>query len=196
MIAHFSPLKPAIIRLPMKYSFNIQANDGKQDYSEKLIVGAFNNESGSHIALKLLAYLMFIKQAPRIDEDAGWNVVPDLIARDDSGEIKLWVDCGSVSAKKADTIATKARDKIDFFVFRGTEREMDQFYKQIQDKVKHLQNVKCVSFDDGFVDGIGQSLDRTNNLEAYISDEMVTITVNNSFGKHEAYSAIHRIVAD
>lgn len=180
----------------MKYSFNIQANDGKQDYSEKLIVGAFNNESGSHIALKLLAYLMFIKQAPRIDEDAGWNVVPDLIARDDSGEIKLWVDCGSVSAKKADTIATKARDKIDFFVFRGTEREMDQFYKQIQDKVKHLQNVKCISFDDGFVDGIGQSLDRTNNLEAYISDEMVTITVNNSFGKHEAYSAIHRIDAE
>lgn len=177
----------------MKYSFNIQANDGKQDYSEKLVVGAFNNEAGSHIALKLLAYLMFIKQSPRIDEDPGWNVVPDLLARDASGEISLWVDCGSVSVKKADTIATKARDKIQFYVFRGTEREMDQFYKQIQDKVKHLHNIKCVSFDDGFVEGIGQCLDRTNNLEAYIADEMVTITVNNSFGKHEAYSAIHRV---
>lgn len=177
----------------MKYSFNIQASDGKQEFSEKLIVGAFNNESGSHIALKLLAYLIFIKQAPRIDEDAGLQVVPDLIARDESGNIKLWVDCGSVSAKKADTVATKARDSIDFYVFRATQREMEQFYKQIQDKVKHLHNVKCLSFDDGFVDGVGLSLDRTNSLEAFISDEMITLTINNSFGKHEAYSALHRI---
>jgi uncharacterized protein YaeQ len=176
----------------MKYSFNIQANDGKQDYTEKLVVVAFNNEAGSHIALKLLAYLMFIKKRPRIDEDPGWNVVPDLIARDEAGEINLWVDCGSVSAKKADTIATKARDKIEFFVFRKNEREMDQFYKQIQDKVKHLHNVKCISFDDGFVDGIGENLDRTNNLEAYITDEMITVTIENGLGKHEAYSAIYR----
>lgn len=180
----------------MKYSFNIQANDSKQDYTEKLVLGAFNNEAGTHIALKLLAYLMFIKKRPRIDEDAGWHVVPDLIARNDAGDITLWVDCGSVSAKKADTIATKVRDNIEFFVFRKTERDMDQFYKQIQDKVKHLHNVKCISFDDGFVEGIGECLDRTNNLEAYVSDEMITVTISNSFGKHEAYSTIHRIVTE
>jgi uncharacterized protein YaeQ len=178
----------------MKYSFNIQANDGKNEQTEKLVIAAFNNESGSTIALKLIAYLMFIKRRPRIDEDAGWQVVPDLIARDDSGAITLWVDCGSVSTKKADTIATKVRDSIEFYVFRRTEREMDQFYKGIQDKVKHLQNVNCISFDEGFIDGIGESLDRTNNLDAYVSDEMVTITIDNSFGKHEAYSSIYRIL--
>ncbi|MDR3614151.1 MAG: YaeQ family protein [Candidatus Obscuribacterales bacterium] len=180
----------------MKYSFNIQASDGETEQNEKLIISAFNNESGSHIALKLIAYLMFIKRRPRIDEDAGWQVVPDLIARDDSGAITLWIDCGTVSAKKADTIATKVRDSIEFFVFRRTEREMDQFYKQIQDKVKHLKNVKCIGFDEGFIDGIGEALDRTNNLEAYVSDEMITVNVDNSFGKHEGYSAIHRIVGE
>ena len=136
---------------------------------------------------------MFIKRRPRIDEDAGWQVVPDLIAKDESGAINLWVDCGSVSVKKADIISTKGRDRIEFYVFRKTKRDMDVFYKQIQDKVKNLQNVRCISFDDGFVDAIGESLDRTNNLEAYISDEMMTVTVNNSLGKHEAYSAIHRL---
>jgi len=180
----------------MKYSFNIQANDGKHEQSEKLVISAFNNESGSSIALKVVAYLMFIKRQPRIDEDAGWQVVPDLLARDESGAITLWVDCGSVSTKKADTIATKVRDNIEFYVFRRTEREMNEFYKQIQDKVKHLQNVNCVSFDDGFIDGIGESLDRTNNLDSYVSDEMLTVTVDNSFGKHEGYSAIHRIIGE
>jgi uncharacterized protein YaeQ len=177
----------------MKYSFNIQASDGENSHTEKLVISAFNNESGSHIALKLIAYLMFIKRRPRIDEDAGWQIVPDLIARDDSGAITLWIDCGSVSTKRADTIATKVRDSIDFFVFRRTEREMDSFYKQIQDKVKHLKNVNCVSFDEGFIDGIGESLDRTNSLDAYVSDEMLTVTVDNSFGKHEGYTAIHRL---
>jgi uncharacterized protein YaeQ len=180
----------------MKYSFNIQANDGKKDYTEKLVIGAFNNEAGSTIALKLIAYLLFIKRRPRIDEDAGWQVVPDLIARDDSGAITLWIDCGTVSTKKADTIATKVRDSIEFYVFRRTEKEMDQFYKQIQDKVKHLQNVNCISFDEGFIDGIGESLDRTNNLDAYVSEDMLTVTIDNSFGKHEAYSSIHRILGE
>jgi uncharacterized protein YaeQ len=179
----------------MKYTFNIQISDDKKERVEKLVVGAFDNESGEHIALKLLAYLMFINKRPHIDEDVGWNFMPDLIARDDAGAITLWVDCGSVSIKKVDTIATKVRDNIDFFVFRKTERDMQQFYQAIKDKIKHLQNVKCVSFDDGFIEGIGASLDRTNNLEVYFGDDMVTMTMANSFGRHEAYSSIHKIVA-
>jgi uncharacterized protein YaeQ len=177
----------------LKFSFNIQAGTGKRDYTEKLVISAFENESGEHIALKLIAYLTFIERRPHIDEDAGWHFTPDLIARNDQGDITLWVDCGSVSTKKVDTIATKVRSSIDFFVFRSTVREMDQFYKVIKDKIKHLQNVRCMSFDDGFIDGIGAALDRTNNLEAYVSDEMITLTITNSFGKHEAYSSVHSI---
>jgi uncharacterized protein YaeQ len=177
----------------MKYSFNIQATDNKQEYSEKLVIGAFSNEGGDTITLKLLAYLMFIKKSPRLDEDIDWSFVPDLVARNDAGELTLVVDCGSVSAKKADTFATKVRDRIEYFVFRKTVREMEEFYKLIQDKVKHLKNIKCISFDDGFVDGIGANLDRTNILEAYIGDEMMTITLTNSFGKYEAYSSIQKL---
>jgi len=177
----------------VKFSFNIQATNNKHEHSEKLVISAFENESGEHIALKLLAYLMFIERRPLIDVDAGWHFTPDLIARDDAGAITLWVDCGRVSMKKVDTIATKVRSSIDFFVFRSTERDMDHFYKVIKDKVKQLQNVRCISFDDGFIEGIGGCLDRTNNLEAYIGDDMITITIVNSFGKHEAYSTVHKI---
>ncbi len=177
----------------MKYSFNIQANDGKSDYSEKLVIGAFSNEGGDTITLKLLAYLMFIQKSPRLDEDIDWSFVPDLVARNDAGELTLVVDCGSVSAKKADTIATKVRDRIEYYVFRKTVREMEEFHKQVQDKVKHIQNIKCISFDDDFVDGIGANLDRTNILEAYISEDMITVTMTNSFGKHEGYSTLHRL---
>ncbi len=177
----------------MKYTFNIQLSDNKRERTEKLVIGAFDNESGANIALKLLAYLMFIEKRPRIDEDAGWHFTPDLIARDDAGDIRLWVDCGRVSMKKVDTIAMKVRDHIDFFVFRKTQRDMEQFYQTIKEKIKHLQNVKCISFDDEFVDGLGAHLDRTNNLECYIGDDMVTLNMTNSFGRHEGYSSIHRI---
>jgi uncharacterized protein YaeQ len=176
----------------MKYTFNLQVSDNKREHTEKLIMGAFDNEAGSHIALKLLAYMMFFDRKPRIDEDAGWQVVPDLIARSDDGTISLWVDCGSVSNKKVDTVATKVRD-IEFYVFRKTQREMDHFYSMIKDKIKHIQNVRCVSFDDGFVDGVAECLDRTNNVECYFGDDMVTLTVENSFGRHEAYSSVRKI---
>jgi uncharacterized protein YaeQ len=177
----------------LKYSFNIQSSDGAGEQTEKLVISAFDNEAGDSIALKLLAYLMFIKRRPRIDDDPGWQVVPDLIARDESGSINLWVDCGSVSVRKADIIATKGRDSIEFFVFRKTQRDLDVFFKQIADKMKNAKALRGVCFDDGFVDGIGQSLDRTNNLHAYVSEDMLTLTIDNSFGKHEAYSAVHRL---
>jgi len=177
----------------MKFTFNIKLSDDKRERNEKLVIAAFDNESGGHVALKLLAYLMFNEKQPRIDEDAGWHFTPDLIARDAHGSITLWVDCGRLSMKKVDTIATKVRDNIEFYVFRKTQREMEQFYQAIKDKTKHLENVKCISFDDDFVDGIGANLDRTNNLECYLGDDMMTMTINNSFGQHEAYSTIHRI---
>lgn len=178
----------------MKYTFNLQVSDDKKEHVEKLIIGAFENESGGHIALKLVAYLMFLDRRPHIDEDAGWHFVPDLIARDDSGSITLWVDCGRVSMKKVDTIATKVRSNIDFFVFRKTQREMEQFYRDIKDKVKQIQNVKCVSFDDGFIEELGAELDRTNKVEGYLGDDTISLTVTNPLGKHECYSAIHRLV--
>jgi uncharacterized protein YaeQ len=176
----------------MKYTFNIQVHDNKGEHNEKLVIGAFENESGTHIALKLLAYLLFISQRPQIDQDAGWHFVPDLIARDAGGAITLWIDCGRLSMKKVDTIAMKARDTIDFYVFRKTENDMQHFYRSIADKVKHLQNVKGISFDDGFIDGIGGCIDRTNTIGGYVGDDMVNLTVANSFGTHEAYSSVHR----
>ncbi|MBY0357266.1 MAG: YaeQ family protein [Candidatus Obscuribacterales bacterium] len=184
------------LRANLKYTFNIQISDNKKALTEKLIIAAFENESGGHVVLKLLAYLLFIEQRPHIDEDAGWHFTPDLIARDDSGSITLWIDCGRVSMKKVDTIATKVRNHIDFYVFRKTQREMQQFYQAIKDKIKHLDNVKCVSFDDEFIDGISANLDRTNNIECYIGDDMVTLTLSNSLGQHEAYSSIHRITSE
>jgi uncharacterized protein YaeQ len=176
----------------MKYTFNLQVQDNKRERAEKLIISAFEEESTEHVALKLLAFIMFIDREPHVDEDAGWHFVPDLIARDEAGDISLWIDCGSVSMKKVDTIATKVRDKIEFYVFRKTESDMERFYKSIADKVKHLQNVRCISFDDGFIDGVAAALDRTNKLEGYISDDMVNLTIVNALGTHEAYSSIHR----
>ncbi len=177
----------------MKYSFNLQISNDKREHKDKLIIGAFANESSSNIALKLLAFLLFIDNNPRIDEDPGWQVVPDLIAKDDSGEIILWVDCGGLSTKKIDLITTKGRDRMAFYVFRKNQRDMESFYLPIKDKIKHPQNVRCISFDNDFVDGVGEALDRTNELEAYIGDDMISLTISNSLGRHEAYSAIYRL---
>ena len=176
----------------MKYSFNLQISNDKREHKDKLVIGAFANESGPNIALKLLAYLLFIEQSPRIDEDAGWQVMPDLTAKNESGELTLWVDCGGLSAKKIDLITTKGRDRMAFYVFRKTKRDMDQFLLTIKGKVKHEHNVRAISFDDGFVDGLGDMLDRTNELEGYIGDDMISLTLSNSLGRHEAYSSIHR----
>src|SRR5581483_7282285 len=127
----------------LKYTFNIEVSNNKREHTEKLIVGAFDNEAGDNVILKVLAYLMFVEKRPKIDDDAGWQVMPDLLVRDDEGAITTWVDCGSVSNKKVDLVATKVRD-IQFFVFRKTQRDMDHFYNMIKDKIKNLKNVKCV----------------------------------------------------
>jgi len=78
----------------MKYTFSTPGGGGP-----KIVLQSRPGESDRHIALKILAYLLFRDDAGglplQIEQGVGQRHKPDLVAADlETGRVLLWIDCG------------------------------------------------------------------------------------------------------
>lgn len=105
----------------MKYTFTLTdlarpKEDGKTA-REKIVLESRTGESARHIALKILAYVLFKDAAGglplRIEQGVGQRHKPDLVAVEkETGAVRLWIDCGQIETKRLGRIAaqnTRAR---------------------------------------------------------------------------------------
>lgn len=161
----------------MKYTFTIK-QQGSDD-SSKFVVEKAPSEVEWHIALKLLGYVLFFDRKPRIEEDVDYHYRPDLFARDDTGQLNLWIDCGNIAIKKIDKVATKMGKSGEFYILRQTERDAKRLREGVTKGVKHADRVQIVAFNDGFVEKLATALDTTNAIEFKISGGDLTLKMSN-----------------
>ena len=93
-----------------KYSFHLESRDRRRDLPRKIIIGRQDPETRLHVALKLLAYLIFFR--PRLQIATNLHMdsipfVPDLVQLDYELRPKLWVECGECSVGKLNKLAVK-----------------------------------------------------------------------------------------
>src|SRR6267142_331465 len=83
---------------------------------KKLVLTGQENETAELVALKLAAYVLFFDLNPQTDISSRHPAIsqqefrPDLLALDESGAIKLWVECGNVTTHKLDKLIRRYRD--------------------------------------------------------------------------------------
>jgi uncharacterized protein YaeQ len=172
----------------VKFTFSLTIDDVK----EKLVIDAWKGEMTWHVVLKLLGFLLFFEDRPRIEESVQWHYKPDLFARDNEGKLRLWIDCGNIAVRKIDRVATKMGSE-RFFILRRTRHEAERLKAAMDGRVKHLARVQLVAFDDGFVDDLAAHLDRTNDLEASRSEKALALTVSNRRGRFARETAVARL---
>jgi uncharacterized protein YaeQ len=173
----------------VKFTFNLSL-DGTHE--EKLVIAAWKGEMVWHIALKLLGYLLHFEEHPRIEESVQWHYKPDLVARDETGKITLWIDCGNIAVRKIDRVATKIGAE-RFLILRRTRGEAARLDDAMEGRVKHRARVQLIAFADGFVDALAAHLDRTNDLEARRSENEIALVVSNRRGRFEKTSPLIRL---
>lgn len=77
----------------------------------KLIIAQHETETVAHVALKLLAYLLFARERLQLEtalHDDNIPFVPDLVQLDYEMRPALWVECGECSVAKLNKLAVKA----------------------------------------------------------------------------------------
>ncbi len=158
-----------------KFSFEIQLAKTKK----KLILVKAVSERREHVVLKLLAYMLFYDPELKVEVDIGMHYKPDLVLLQPGEQVPdIWIDCGQVTTLKVQSLAKKLKRSRIIFM-KETHRELYQFKKLIEKKVEDESRIEYVAFDDGFVPGIAEALERTNQVVMYpVMEGVIGLALN------------------
>ncbi len=143
----------------MKYTFNIAA----EHIPPKLVLTKAEGESEGHLMLKFLSYLLYYRPGIKVEYRIEQHFQPDLIVEGDNFQPLLWVDCGNTTLKKLDKVATK-NHHCDIYIVKENEYQLRVYYQKAQKRVKHVERVEFICFDDTFVSVLVEGLQRTNEV--------------------------------
>jgi hypothetical protein len=143
----------------MKYTFTLlKENEG--DSREKIVLESRSSESPRHIALKILAYLLFRERTGelplRIEPgDLGQRHRPDLLASEPlTDKPRLWIDCGQIEPKRLGRIAA-TNNGASIVVVKQTGREAELYAEAAKKEIPVLGQgsasfVGYIGFGEGF----------------------------------------------
>lgn len=163
----------------MKIRGDIHINGGAR---KPFLVGG-PNEPDAHLAHKLAAYILFWDYEPLLDASvktpalAGFEFLPDLLALDDAGEGRLWVECGTTTLHKLTKI-TRRMPRARLVVLKETERDAERLRRDLDAQFDRPEKVEILAWpDDSFKRWARAVADKT---EAFgeASGHMINAVVN------------------
>ena len=149
--------------------------------TRKVVLVTQENETPELLALRLASFVLFFDQEPLAEISSKNPAInnqefrPDLVALNDAGEIKLWVECGNVTTNKLDKLIRRNR-QMRIVVLKENQREAENLRKFL--KKNHINDSDRVEIwyfpDDNFkawneavgdtVDIVGENAGKSFNL--------------------------------
>ncbi len=135
----------------MKIRCDLHINHGHR----KLILAPQPQETLEHLALKLAAYLLFWAYDPKVELSpkhpalAQQEFRPDLIALDEAGEVRLWVECGNVTLHKLDKLIRRY-PAARLCVLKATEAEGKRLRNDLREQVPRQERVEVLCWPGPF----------------------------------------------
>lgn len=166
----------------MKYTIQVEGG-------EKIVVEKRGGESPRHILQKLLAYLLFADWKPRIEIkvwDDKREYRPDVVAFNEAGDLTLWVDCGQIAVKKVDDL-TRRLPHARIVIVKINRHELEGYAREARKKVKRIERVEFLAFDDEFLARLENVLVHLNAVRLERDGANLTLTWNGSQFKSVLY---------
>ncbi|MFW5735057.1 MAG: YaeQ family protein [Oceanidesulfovibrio sp.] len=181
----------------MKYALTLTVEDNEAGLGperEKLVLWAHPSELPWHIGLKVIAYVIHMEHSPLVELSVGFRFKPDLAVVDDTGRVRLWIDCGNIAVKKVRRVAGWLQSGARFVVLRREERDGLALVEAIQADGPLRHRLEVLWFDDGFADGFAEALDASNTLACVRTARRIDMTLTNRGGEFSLRSRLHRRV--
>lgn len=163
------------------------------DLQRRFLLQAAEGELAWHIALKLIAIILWMEHAPQAEVGIGWHYKPDVVVRDAEGKVRLWGDCGNIAVRKIVRVASWLPQEGVLHILRRGRRDARQLSDSLRGKGHDYARVRITAFDDGFVDELAASLDTTNRIEAQCHGPDLTLAVSNRKGVTTLSSHLHAV---
>jgi uncharacterized protein YaeQ len=164
----------------MQLRCNIQLDNG----SRKVVFVSQENETDEHLALKLAAFVLFFGHEPMAEISsknpamAGQEFRPDLVALNDAGEIKLWIECGNVTVNKMDKLIRRYREA-RIVVLKETVHEAQNLRKMLaKNDIAHSERIEVLAFPgDSFKEWF-RAIEETVEIVGEAGEKSFNLVVN------------------
>jgi uncharacterized protein YaeQ len=142
----------------------------------RVIFSSFAGESTWHVALKLLAYLIYRQRRLSVERAVGQRYKPDLVVLRDR-YVRLWIDCGETSLRKLDRVVV-ANPRARVVIVKDTQRRLDGYIALAAATVRAQQRIIYLAFGDGLVVDLAQALHQRNRVAFAMGPRGLRITLN------------------
>lgn len=165
----------------MRLRCDLNVNGG----SRKLVLMTGPNELDSHLPLKLAACLLFWDQEPIVDAStktpalANYDFLPDVVALDDSGAIKLWVECGSTTLNKLTKLCRRVPEgQGRIVVLKETLRDAQRLRRDVEAQLDKPHRVEILYWPESSFSAWCAALSEKAEVFGEASESMINAVVN------------------
>jgi hypothetical protein len=122
--------------------------------SSKVLLVPKPEEKIDHLAMKLAAYAMFLPYAPVVEPSAdhpslyGFDIKPDVLAIDEGGGIKIWIECGEVTVNKLDKVVRRL-PQTRLIVIKAMMRQAKQLRETLDAEVRQAARIQIWTWPEG-----------------------------------------------
>ncbi len=161
---------PAV--LAAKFTFQCTSDDRRRPLPHKILFGLGVNETGRHIVLKFLAWVLFYRERLMIETDVQNDsipFIPDLCQLGYDMRPMLWVECGDCSVAKLHKLAVKCPEA-ELWVVKRSRAEVDHLMKVMAKEDLRRNRYGLLSLDPDVVDELIGLLQERNTFHLFRAD--------------------------
>jgi uncharacterized protein YaeQ len=171
-LAGLRPLSHARPALAAKFTFQCTSEDRRRPLPHKILFGLGLNETGRHIVLKFLAWVLFYRERLTIETDVQNDsipFVPDLCQLGYDMRPMLWVECGECSVGKLHKLAVKCPEA-ELWVVKRSPADVEQLLRSMAKEELRRNRYGLISFDPEVVDELIGLLQERNTFHLFRAD--------------------------
>lgn len=161
-----------IVFLSAKFTFTLKSDDRRRPMPHKILIGLQPNETVRHIALKLIAWLLFCRERIQIEtnvQDDAIPFVPDLAVLGYDMRVQLWVECGECSVAKLHKLAVKCPEAEIWIVKRSLD-DARHLLASMEKEELRKGRYSIVALDPAFFDEVCENIRERNDVYWYRGD--------------------------
>jgi uncharacterized protein YaeQ len=155
------------------YRVNISLSDVDRGIYEALqtTVALHPSETPERLAARLLAYALFYDSELAFTKGVGAGDEPDLWLKGPDGRTLLWIEVGLPEAERL----IKAARHSERVALIAIGRALSSWEQQHLPKLTGIDNLQILTFDQGFINALAATLERSITWSVTLSDNHLYI---------------------
>ncbi|MDD4004546.1 MAG: YaeQ family protein [Elusimicrobiaceae bacterium] len=120
----------------------------------KMMLSARDEETDSHLALKLLGICLYWNETPLLDAGprhvamANWDFYPDLLCTNEYCELSRWIECGRTPFLKLNKLSKRVQD-VPVTIIAESPFEGERILQTVTEQVSRPEKISIVAFPKG-----------------------------------------------